>query len=93
MNGVCVGLTENITLLQWNGFGSGSVDHRSWLDRGTELFGWKRWKKRSGFVERTVFPKRFMSPFTGWYKNDTKLILLLFLIHSYNPLRSKQRHE
>ena len=51
MNGVCVGLTENITLLQWNGFGSGSVDHRSWLDRGTKLFGWMKKKKRSGIDE------------------------------------------
>ena len=87
MDGGSVCLTENVTLLQCNGFGSGLVDHRSWFDSWTELFRWMKRERGSGYIQRIVLPKRFMSPFTSRYKNNTKLILLLFLIHSYNPLR------
>ena len=50
MDGVCVCLTENATLLQWDGFGSGLVDHRSWLNSWTELFRRMKRKRRSGFI-------------------------------------------
>lgn len=51
MDGVCVCLTENIALLQWDGFGSGLVDQRSWFDSWTELFRRMKRKRRSGFIK------------------------------------------
>lgn len=51
MDGVCIYLTENIALLQWDGFGSGLVDQRSWFDSWTELFRRMKRKRRSGFIK------------------------------------------